>query len=136
MSNKETINDAARDYANYNEQMHKAVKDAVKFGAKWQAEQDSNWFNEYQEVDNYIINKIGNNFLDATPEKYETASQATIALLESNWQAERMYSEGEVLEHLNHLIMMPSSKLDEFTDDNGNITMKWFEQFKKLNNEQ
>ena len=44
--------------------------------------------------------------------------------------AERMYSEKEVLEQLNHLMTMPSSKLDKFTNDNGNITMKWFEQFK------
>ena len=44
---------------------------------------------------------------------------------------ERMYSEEEVLKHLNHLIMMPSSKLDKFTDDDEMVTMKWFEQFKK-----
>ena len=49
----------------------------------------------------------------------------------AKWQAERMYSEEEVLEHLNRLIMMPSSKLDEFTDDEEMLTMKWFEQFKK-----
>jgi hypothetical protein len=50
------------------------------------------------------------------------------------WQQEQdknMYSEEEVLEQLNHLMTMPSSKLDEFTDDNGNITIKWFDQFKK-----
>ena len=41
------------------------------------------------------------------------------------------YSEEEVLEHLNHLIMMPSSKLDEFTNDEEMVTMKWFEQFKQ-----
>ena len=44
-------------------------------------------------------------------------------------QAERMYSEEEVLEQLNILMSLPSSTLDKFTDDNGNITMKWFEQF-------
>jgi hypothetical protein len=48
----------------------------------------------------------------------------------AKWQAERMYSEEEVLEHLNHLIMMPSSKLDKFTNDEEMVTMKWFEQFK------
>jgi hypothetical protein len=48
----------------------------------------------------------------------------------AKWQAKRMYSEKEVLEQLNHLMTMPSSTLDKFTDDNGNITMKWFEQFK------
>ena len=42
-----------------------------------------------------------------------------------------MYSEEEVLEQLNILMSLPSSTLDKFTDDNGNITIKWFEQFKK-----
>lgn len=52
----------------------------------------------------------------------------------AKWQEERMYSEEEVLEHLNHLVMMPSSKLDLYTDDDEMITMKWFEQFKIMNN--
>jgi hypothetical protein len=50
------------------------------------------------------------------------------------WQQEQdknKYSDEEVLEQLNHLIMMPSSKLDEFTNDEEMVTMKWFEQFKK-----
>jgi hypothetical protein len=53
---------------------------------------------------------------------------------ESKWQQEqdkKMYSEEEVLEQLNILMSLPSSTLDKFTDDNGNITIKWFEQFKK-----
>ena len=52
----------------------------------------------------------------------------------AKWQQEQdknKYSEEEVLEHLNHLIMMPSSKLDKFTNDEEMVTMKWFEQFKK-----
>jgi hypothetical protein len=48
----------------------------------------------------------------------------------AKWQAEKMYSEEEVLEQLNILMSLPSSTLDKFTDDNGNITIKWFEQFK------
>jgi len=48
----------------------------------------------------------------------------------AKWQAERMYSEEEVLEHLNILIMMPSTKLDEFTDDKEMVTIKWFENSK------
>ena len=48
----------------------------------------------------------------------------------AKWQAERMYSEEEVLTHLNNLIKMPSSELDKFTNDTGLVTMKWFEQFK------
>ena len=44
-------------------------------------------------------------------------------------QDKNKYSEDEVLEQLNILMSLPSSTLDKFTDDNGNITMKWFEQF-------
>ena len=86
------------------------IRMAVNFGAKWQQEQEQNnensWFNEYQEVENYIIERIGDKFLKATPDKYNTASEATIALLEDNWEQdeniytekqERMYSEEEVL---------------------------------------
>jgi hypothetical protein len=40
------------------------------------------------------------------------------------------YSEEEVLEQLNILMSLPSSTLDKFTDKNGDITLKWFEQFK------
>jgi len=43
---------------------------------------------------------------------------------------ERSYSEEEVLEQLNILMSLPSSTLDKFIDENGNITMKWFEQMK------
>jgi hypothetical protein len=46
-------------------------------------------------------------------------------------QDKNKYSDEEVLEHLNHLIMMPSSKLDKFTNDEEMVTMKWFNQFKK-----
>jgi hypothetical protein len=46
-------------------------------------------------------------------------------------QAKEMYNTKEVIEHLNHLIMMSSSTLDTFTDDEGKIIIKWFEQFKK-----
>lgn len=52
-------------------------------------------------------------------------------LIQNSLNAEQMYTKEEVLEHLNHLIMMPSSKLDEFTNDEEMVTMKWFEQFKK-----
>ena len=69
-------------YTSYN------IEDAIKEGAKWQQEQEQNnensWFNEYQEVEDYIIKRLGDKFLEATPEKYNTASEATIALLENN----------------------------------------------------
>ena len=50
-------------------------------------------------------------------------------LIQNSLDAKRMYTKEEVLEHLNHLIMMSSSKLDEFTNDEEMVTMKWFEQF-------
>ena len=58
---------------------------------------ENSWFNEYQEVENYIIKRIGNKFLEATPDKYKTASEATIALLENNWKKENMYSEDDMI---------------------------------------
>ena len=80
------------------------IRDGFILGAKWQQEQEQNnensWFNEYQEVENYIIKRIDNKFLEATPDKYKTASEATIALLENNWQQEQnknLYSEEDLL---------------------------------------
>lgn len=49
----------------------------------------------------------------------------------AKWQSERMYSKEEVLEQLNLLHNMRSSKIDTYTDENDYITMKWFKQFKK-----
>jgi hypothetical protein len=46
MKNKETLEEVAENYANYNEQINKAVQEAVKFGAKWQQEQDKNKYSE------------------------------------------------------------------------------------------
>ena len=79
-------------------------------------------------VENYIIKRIGNKFLEATPDKYKTASEATIALIENNWQQERMYNEEEVLELLN--------KREDYINSEDNIfeyqdAKKWFEKFKK-----
>ena len=47
-----------------------------------------------------------------------------------NKQQERSYSKEEVLEHLNHLIIMRSSELDLYTNDEEIMTIKWFKQFK------
>ena len=97
-------------------------------GAKWQQEQEQNnensWFNEYQEVEDYIIKRIGDKFLEATPEKYNTASEATIALLENNWQQERMYSEEEILKIIDLLFHKYASS---FRID----AKEYFLQFKK-----
>ena len=107
MKNKETLEEAAEKYANKKGDIPTTKLEDAIFkqgfidGAKWQQEQEQNnensWFNEYQEVEDYIIKRIGDKFLEATPEKYNTASEATIALLENNWQQERMYSEEDLL---------------------------------------
>jgi len=51
--------------------------------------------------------------------------------IEKEQSSDKLYSKEEVLEHLNILIMMSSSKLDEFTNDEEMVTIKWFEQFKQ-----
>ena len=47
----------------------KTIEDAIKESVKWQQEQEQNnensWFNEYQEVEDYIIKRIGDKFLEA-----------------------------------------------------------------------
>ena len=74
------------------------------------------------------IIKRENGYFDGTP---------VLSLDEIFDQAKEMekkqkgYSEEEVLEHLNILIMMSSSKLDEFTNDEEMVTIKWFELFKQ-----
>lgn len=104
---KTELEEAAKKYANKKGDIpttkleDSIFKQGFIDGAKWQQEQEQNnensWFNEYQEVENYIIKRIGDKFLEATPEKYNTASEATIALLEDNWeQNKKLYSEEEV----------------------------------------
>ena len=108
------------------------IIDGFILGAKWQQEQEqsneNSWFNEYQEVENYIIKRIGDKFLEASPEKYNTASEATIALLENNWKQEQnknLYSEEEV-----HEIIL--SYQNNVENSPNHITYnEWFEQFKK-----
>lgn len=134
MTQKETLEEASEKYASkeLNNELTSKVGNFYGFsssfaaGAKWQQEQDSNWFNEYQKVEDYIIDKIGDKFLEATPEKYKTASEATIALLENNWQQERMYSEEEVF--------TICRAFATFVQRNGPSYKKqqeWFEQNKK-----
>ena len=108
MKDKETLEEVAERLYQYKSEnppytiiTPKAKIEGFIEGAKWQQEQEQNnensWFNEYQEVENYIIKRIGNKFLEATPDKYKTASEATIALLENNWKKERMYSEDDMI---------------------------------------
>ena len=108
------------------------IRDGFILGAKWQQEQEQNnensWFNEYQKVEDYIIKRIGDKFLEATPDKYKTASEATIALLENNWQQEqnkKLYSEEDV-----HKILGSYSANKEVFSHKYTYN-KWFEQFKK-----
>jgi hypothetical protein len=78
--------------------------------------------------------------------KQETLEEAAANLADPNlcktdnwiagakWQQQQdknKYSEEEVKRQLNILITIKSSVLDTFTDDDGFITDKWFEQFKK-----
>ena len=107
MKNKETLEEAkvnnliklfGKDFDLEPSSEIKNCNESFMAGVKWQQEQsnENSWFNEYQEVENYIIKRIGDKFLEATPEKYNTASEATIALLESNWQKEKSYSEEDL----------------------------------------
>ena len=110
-----------------------------KFGAKWQKEQEQNnensWFNEYQEVENYIIKRIGNKFLEATPDKYKTASEATIALLENNWKKENMYSEDDMIMFAdffhNYKELLKKEKWEILEMSKEDIFKKWIEKVKK-----
>ena len=107
--------------------------------AKWQQEQEqsneNSWFNEYQEVENYIIKRIGNKFLEATPEKYNTSSEATIALLENNWQQERMYSEDDMIMFAdffhNYKELLKKEKWEILEMSKEDIFKKWIEKVKK-----
>lgn len=85
-----------------------------------------------QETPEEVAERFSEQFLN-NGENSEFESQASYIgfIAGAKWQAERMYSKEDVLEHLNHLIMMPSSELDKFTDDEEMVTVKWFEQFKK-----
>ena len=108
-----------------------SCNDSFINGAKWQQEQEQNnensWFNEYQKVEDYIIKRIGDKFLEATPEKYNTASEATIALLENNWQQEqdkKLYSEEDMKQFGLYLG-------DNLKKLKGKTIDEIFEQFKK-----
>jgi len=65
-------------------------------------------------------------------EKYPTIKMKVSFLIHIDIEKQQQgYSEEELLEHLNNLIVMQSSKLDTFTDEDSMVTKKWFEQFKK-----
>ena len=108
-------------------------------GVKHQQEQEQNnensWFNEYQEVENYIIKRIGNKFLEATPDKYKTASEATIALLENNWKKERMYSEDDMIMFAdffhNYKELLKKEKWEILELSKKDTLKKWIEKLKR-----
>ena len=138
MKNKEIIEEAAEKF--YPPKTTdlicspKLVRDSFIAGAKWQQEQEQNnensWFNEYQKVEDYIIKRIGDKFLEATPEKYNTASEATIALLENNWQHEQnknLYSEEESIQKIIDYVDFQFNTNGELNSE----IKKWFEQYKK-----
>jgi len=76
--------------------------------------------------------KIDNTLIRYSTEESEYWYHYKVGVLDGlKWQAERMYSEEEVLEQLNLLHAMKNSTVDTYTDDEDYITNKWFEQFKK-----
>ena len=140
MKNKETVEEVAeklvKNHPDFNiegfSDYHNGRFNGILEGIKWQQEQEQNnensWFNEYQEVEDYIIKRIGDKFLEATPEKYNTASEATIALLENNWkqeQDENLYSE-EIINMLDNVRYW-----DTCPDKYINIIESFLKQFKK-----
>ena len=133
MKNKETLEKAAEKCFKEKEILGYTyeIRDGFILGAKWQQKQEqsneNSWFNEYQEVENYIIKSIGNKFLEATPDKYKTASEATIALLENNWQQERMYSEKESIQKIIDYVDFQFNTNGELNSE----IKKWFNKFKK-----
>ena len=138
MKNKETLEEATErcfeemKILNPRGSIKEFIRMAVNFGAKWQQEQEQNnensWFNEYQKLEDYIIKRIADKFLEATPEKYNTASEATIALIENNWQQERMYSEEDML----NFAWFLKENLGQFScDRTAHFEGKYIEQFKK-----
>lgn len=99
--NQKTLEEAAENYSIYNEQINKAIQEAVKFGAKWQAEQ------LYKDD---II---------------QTLEKALALVLKKQ---ERMYREEEVIELLYKREDYINSEDNIF--DYKSIK-EWFEQFKK-----
>lgn len=87
--------------------------------------------------------------------KQETLEEVALRLYPENWESimdgqhdsksyernafikgyklaqKTLYSEEEVKEQLNLILAMKNSLLDTFTNDEGFITDKWFNQFKK-----
>lgn len=102
---------------------------SFKAGVKWQQEQDSYWFNQYQKLEDYIISKIGEKFLDANLEHYKTASEATISLLKDN-----MYTEEEVYEIMQKLRLQLKSGVLKWQDDFEFDLKSWFNELKKIEN--
>ena len=85
---------------------------------------------EFLNFDEEIVEVVAEKFKDL-PMNISTshAKQKAVELLK--WQAEKSYSEKEVLEQLNLLYSMKNSTVDTFTDDDDYITMKWFNENKK-----
>ena len=148
MKNKETLEDYVLDsdehnnlksddytYLNFHRQSELLLKGA-KLGSEWQQKQEqsneNSWFNEYQKVEDYIIKRIGDKFLEASPEKYNTASEATIALLENNWKQEQdknLYSEEDLLKFGAFVRIEDKKEKRLFLIQD--YYKKWVEQYKK-----
>jgi len=93
-----------------------------------EAKNETQWFNEYQEVENYIIKRIGDNFLNSPPLKYKTASEATIALLEDNWQEEKLYTKQDLEQAHQQGAIFAYGRKEATRTDRLNHFEEWFEQ--------
>lgn len=65
LSKQETVEEAAKNYSIYNEQINKAIQEAVKFGAEWQKEQDKNKYSEEEVLEIISDWEIFNNTQDS-----------------------------------------------------------------------
>ena len=55
---KETIEKAAINYCSYNEQINKAIQNAIKFGANWQEKKDSEVMYSKSEMRQLVTNAL------------------------------------------------------------------------------
>jgi len=80
-SKEETIKEIATNYANYNAQMHEAIKAAVIFGAKQQNEIDSKTMYTESEMKQLITNA----FVQMSDWKNEGKETRELEILIDNW---------------------------------------------------
>lgn len=134
------LNDKRKSIEEYNYPLQKLVNEG--YGNNVILKSDMTWELKLEEkVELYAENYARQMWREYYDNEYDTGMDLTygevckkdfLAGVEyQKQQNKKLYGEEEILEHLNHLVRMPSSKLDLYTDDSEGITIKWFEQFKK-----